>query len=192
MQYFEDIPVGQTHTFGSYTVTRAEVLEFAGKYDPQAFHLDDDAAGDDQSDPSVNELRFSTTEILRNKDFATYTSDELTRAHELMSHLRLIGAPRNSLRKGPTRRITSRPDSRRTVRSAIRAGGEPIGGRNGRDRCPRDRRGRSGDEQGVGERVGERGGREGVFELAAGAGDVVVEGGIAARAGEVVNRTGRM
>ena len=44
MQYFEDIPVGQTHSFGSYAVTREEVLEFAGKYDPQAFHLDDDAA----------------------------------------------------------------------------------------------------------------------------------------------------
>jgi uncharacterized protein with von Willebrand factor type A (vWA) domain len=40
--------------------------------------------------------------------------------------LRLVGAPRASLRFGPTRRRTSRPDIRRTVRSAIRAGGEPI------------------------------------------------------------------
>jgi hypothetical protein len=88
----------------------------------------DDAVGDDEGHPSdeVIELRFSATEILRNKDFATYTSDELNQAHELMSHLRLVGAPRNSLRKGPTRRITSRPDIRRTVRSAIQAGGEPI------------------------------------------------------------------
>ena len=30
--------------FGHYPVTREEVLEFAGKYDPQPFHLDDDAA----------------------------------------------------------------------------------------------------------------------------------------------------
>ena len=88
----------------------------------------EDGAGAGNDDPSdeVIELRFSTTETLRNKDFASYTSDELTQAHELMSHLRLIGAPRDSLRKGPTRRITSRPDIRRTVRSAIRAGGEPI------------------------------------------------------------------
>ena len=41
MQYFEDIPVGQKHAFGSYAVTREEVLEFAEKYDPQGFHLDD-------------------------------------------------------------------------------------------------------------------------------------------------------
>jgi uncharacterized protein len=91
----------------------------------------DDDAGDDSSDASdasddVIELRFSTTEILRNKDFATYTSDELAQAHELMSHLRLVGAPRASLRRGPTRRVTAQPDIRRTVRSAIRAGGEPI------------------------------------------------------------------
>ena len=44
MQYFEDIPVGQKHAFGSYAVTREEVLAFAAKYDPQPFHLDDEAA----------------------------------------------------------------------------------------------------------------------------------------------------
>ena len=44
MQYFEDIPVGQKHAFGSYAVTREEVLAFAAKYDPQPFHLDEEAA----------------------------------------------------------------------------------------------------------------------------------------------------
>jgi acyl dehydratase len=44
MRYFEDLEVGaQTH-FGSYEVTREEVLEFARKYDPQPFHLSDEAA----------------------------------------------------------------------------------------------------------------------------------------------------
>lgn len=44
MQYFEDIEVGTRATFGSYAVTREEVIEFASRYDPQPFHLDDDAA----------------------------------------------------------------------------------------------------------------------------------------------------
>lgn len=44
MQYFEDIAVGAHQSFGSYAVTREEVMEFARKYDPQPFHLDDDAA----------------------------------------------------------------------------------------------------------------------------------------------------
>lgn len=44
MLYFEDLEIGSTQKFGHYEVTREEVIEFAGKYDPQAFHLDDDAA----------------------------------------------------------------------------------------------------------------------------------------------------
>ena len=44
MQYYEDLVVGTVSKYGHYEVTREEVIEFASKYDPQAFHLDDDAA----------------------------------------------------------------------------------------------------------------------------------------------------
>src|SRR3954468_24157388 len=44
MIYFEDLEVGAETYFGSYEVTREEVLEFAHKYDPQPFHLSDEAA----------------------------------------------------------------------------------------------------------------------------------------------------
>jgi acyl dehydratase len=44
MIYFEDLEVGAETYFGSYDVTRAEVLEFARKYDPQPFHLSDEEA----------------------------------------------------------------------------------------------------------------------------------------------------
>jgi acyl dehydratase len=44
MRYFEDIEVGDETLFGHYDVTRDEVLEFARKYDPQPFHLSDEAA----------------------------------------------------------------------------------------------------------------------------------------------------
>jgi acyl dehydratase len=44
MIYFEDLEVGAERDFGTYEVTREEVLEFAGKYDPQPFHLSDEAA----------------------------------------------------------------------------------------------------------------------------------------------------
>jgi acyl dehydratase len=36
--------VGSTASYGKYEVTREEVIEFATKYDPQPFHLDDEAA----------------------------------------------------------------------------------------------------------------------------------------------------
>ena len=44
MIYFEDLVVGAEREFGSYEVTREEVIEFATKYDPQPFHLSDEAA----------------------------------------------------------------------------------------------------------------------------------------------------
>lgn len=44
MIYYEDLEIGTKQSFGRYEVTREEVIEFAKKYDPQAFHLDDDAA----------------------------------------------------------------------------------------------------------------------------------------------------
>lgn len=44
MIYFEDLVIGEETEFGSYDVTREEVLEFARKYDPQPFHLSDEAA----------------------------------------------------------------------------------------------------------------------------------------------------
>lgn len=44
MIYFEDLEPGAETYFGSYDVTREEVIEFAAKYDPQPFHLSDEAA----------------------------------------------------------------------------------------------------------------------------------------------------
>ena len=44
MIYFEDLEIGAETDFGTYDVTREEVLEFARKYDPQPFHLSDEAA----------------------------------------------------------------------------------------------------------------------------------------------------
>ena len=44
MIYFEDLEVGAETDFGTYQVTREEMLEFAGKYDPQPFHLSDEEA----------------------------------------------------------------------------------------------------------------------------------------------------
>ena len=44
MRYFEDLEIGAETNFGSYEVTREEVLDFARKYDPQPFHLSDEEA----------------------------------------------------------------------------------------------------------------------------------------------------
>ncbi|OYU98692.1 MAG: dehydratase [Burkholderiales bacterium PBB5] len=42
--HWEDFPVGSVREFGATTVSREAVLAFASAFDPQPFHLDDDAA----------------------------------------------------------------------------------------------------------------------------------------------------
>ena len=41
MDYFEDFSVNQRFSFGRYTVTRDEIVDFATQYDPQAFHTEE-------------------------------------------------------------------------------------------------------------------------------------------------------
>ena len=44
MYHYEDLPVGSVHECGSRTVTKEEILAFARQYDPQPFHVDEEAA----------------------------------------------------------------------------------------------------------------------------------------------------
>ncbi len=44
MKYFEDTDVGSRQILGTHLFTREEIIAFAQAYDPQAFHVDDEAA----------------------------------------------------------------------------------------------------------------------------------------------------
>lgn len=44
MKYWEDVPTGTTFTTAERTITKQEIVEFASEYDPQPFHLDEEAA----------------------------------------------------------------------------------------------------------------------------------------------------
>ncbi|NNE23203.1 MAG: MaoC family dehydratase [Rhizobiales bacterium] len=43
-QWFDEFETGQKAVLGSYTFDAANVTDFAGRFDPQPFHLDADAA----------------------------------------------------------------------------------------------------------------------------------------------------
>ena len=43
-RYFEDYPLGAVYAFGPVSVTEAEIIEFARRYDPQPMHVDPEAA----------------------------------------------------------------------------------------------------------------------------------------------------
>ena len=44
--YWEDLKTGMVLELGDITVDREEALDFARRYDPQPFHVDDEAAAD--------------------------------------------------------------------------------------------------------------------------------------------------
>ena len=90
---------------------------------------DDDAAEDDDGEPRdapTLAVRYSRAEVLRQRDFAHYSPDEFAESRRLMNDLRMAGAMRRSRRMRASPRDRGRPDLRRTVRRALRAGGEPI------------------------------------------------------------------
>jgi acyl dehydratase len=46
INYFEDVMVGDTLTFGPLSISREEIIAFAAQYDAQPFHLSDEAAAE--------------------------------------------------------------------------------------------------------------------------------------------------
>ena len=42
--YWEDFAVGEVRDLGTISPTREEIIAFATQFDPQPFHLNDDAA----------------------------------------------------------------------------------------------------------------------------------------------------
>ena len=114
-----------------------------GRAAPPAATGEEDVSQDETSDPADRDgelgtdppdqeggppdvvLRYSPNEILRHKDFAVCTPAELAETHRLMAAMRLGGAVRRTRRYRPARR-GPRPDLRRTMRHALRTGGEPL------------------------------------------------------------------
>jgi acyl dehydratase len=46
VRYYEDLAVGDVFECGEYTITEAEIVEFASEFDPQPYHTDPEAASD--------------------------------------------------------------------------------------------------------------------------------------------------
>lgn len=44
MNFFEDATIGETYDIGAVTFTAAEIKRFAAQFDPQPFHMDEEAA----------------------------------------------------------------------------------------------------------------------------------------------------
>lgn len=89
--------------------------------DPPADH--DDA---DETDGDTITVRYSPAEVLRHRDFAECSPEELAEAHRLMSSMTMSAARRASRRHRPSRARHGRLDLRRTARHGMRTGGELV------------------------------------------------------------------
>ena len=78
------------------------------------------------AEPTAVPAAWSDVELLRHKDFATYTDLEMALARELIARLARRGPTRLSRRTRPSRRRGHEPDLRRMVRGSLRTAGEPI------------------------------------------------------------------
>jgi hypothetical protein len=125
----EDIPV-YDEVFGNFWLDASLPVPTPGRQHDVVVDVepesDDEPAEDIDGAAPVLDVRYSARETLRHKDFAAYSPGEFAEARRLMSDVRLAGALRRSRRVGPSRRHGARPDVRRTVRSALRTGGEPV------------------------------------------------------------------
>jgi len=81
------------------------------------------SAGDPVDDDDADNLA-SRAESLRRKDFAACTPAELALLARMMTRLRLRPPERRTRRRAPAR--AGDPDLRRTLRKAMRTGGEPV------------------------------------------------------------------
>ena len=106
--------------------TAAPPIEVVLALDTDGEEPGDDAGREPTRRFRWSPVRWSTTEILRHRDFAAYSPAEFAESRRLMADLRLAAAFRRSRRLRRSHRLAGRPDLRRTVRAALRAGGEPI------------------------------------------------------------------
>ena len=128
---FEDVSVYDA-VFGAYWMGEPLGMSpLVAASVPVILQVDDADAADDPDEESPSDedaitLRYSATETLTTKDFADYTDSELEEARRLMQRLRFAGPTRPSRRPEPARSCRGRLDVRRTVRAAMRSGGEPM------------------------------------------------------------------
>ena len=108
----------------------AEMSERVPRYSsvspPTLRALPDPGAGDERrvSGEEPETAVASALEVLRDKSFARCTPDELARLARLMARIRLRTPTRRTRRRRPAH--AGGPDLRRTLRRALRTGGDPV------------------------------------------------------------------
>ena len=83
-------------------------------------------APDEREPPAPTPAAWSEMEVLLEKDFADFTTEEARRAQALIRRLARRGPMRRSRRTAPSRYRGHIPDTRALLRDALRTGGDPV------------------------------------------------------------------
>jgi hypothetical protein len=129
----EDIAV-YDRVFDSFWLDRATWVAVPPRGSPMTLAFDDDdgtevtddVSPDQESDDPTVSVRYSATEVLRNKDLAALSRAEWTEAARLLTVLRTTADQRRSRRLRRSRRQRGQPDLRGTLRRAMRTDGEVV------------------------------------------------------------------
>jgi uncharacterized protein len=129
----EDLPA-YDRVFGSYWLDQAVSRAVAEPPPPSVTLLTDDEDGSESDDSQeqspesdVQALRYSSVEVLAQRDMSALTPAEWAEAERLISSLRIASEVRPSRRTRPVKRQTrGHPDLRGTVRRSLPSGGVPV------------------------------------------------------------------
>ncbi|MHB1929407.1 MAG: vWA domain-containing protein [Acidimicrobiales bacterium] len=118
--------------FASYWLGRATAGEAEAAAEAVTLALDDGdddqpppGGDDDKESGEVQAVRWSAVETLRDRDFSRYTPAEWAELQRVVARLQVAPDRRRARRRRPDPR-RRHPDLRRTVRRALRTGGEPL------------------------------------------------------------------
>jgi uncharacterized protein len=88
------------------------------------FDIPNTEPGAERSEEAALGLMASTVDILRRKSFSECTDEELAQLRRIMARIKL-SPPRRRTRRTQPARTGRMPDLRRTIRAAMRTGGDP-------------------------------------------------------------------
>jgi uncharacterized protein with von Willebrand factor type A (vWA) domain len=129
----EDVEVYDPVFAAFWGAGAAQVLRIASEPEHVTIALDDgddvpDDSGDDDVDDDESEViavRYSQAESLRHRDFAECSAEEMAEVHRLIDRMGAAASRQASRRRRAARGARGHIDLGRTLRDALRAGGEP-------------------------------------------------------------------
>jgi acyl dehydratase len=86
--YFEDFEVGTKVTIGEYLITKQEVVEFAKKWDPQPYHVDEKAG----EASAYGGLTASGSHIMAIRTWLLHHGKDSSKASQPQGRVAIIGA----------------------------------------------------------------------------------------------------